>query len=58
MILEINKQVIDDAEELLESGELPQWLARNTTGPLVIAFILDACYKAIDKARAEFGAND
>ena len=54
----IDKETIDQADELINSDAFSQFLLSNTTDFTAAAFILDACFKAVDEARKRLDGKD
>lgn len=58
MLVNIDRETIDQANELVEGGELSKFLLAHTTDYLTAAFILNAVITAIDDAYEKLNAKD
>ena len=56
--MNIDKDIIDSAQELIQSDKFSQFLLSNTTDFAVAAFLLSACFNAVDDARAKLEGQD
>jgi hypothetical protein len=54
----LDKETIDQADKLINSDAFSQFLLSNTTDFTAAAFILDACFKAVDEARKRLEGKD
>lgn len=51
--ISIDNEILDEVNELLDSGKLTQWLASNTVNIESVALILTAITEKIDEVRKE-----
>lgn len=58
MIMNVDKDIINDAQQLIESEKFSQFLLNNTTDFAVATFLLSACFNAVDDARAKLEGQD
>lgn len=54
----LDKETIDQADELVNLDSFSQFLLSNTTDFRVAAFILDACFDAVNEARKRLEGKD
>lgn len=51
--ISIDNEILDEIDELLDSGKLTQWLANNTVNIESVALILTAITEKLDEVRKE-----
>ena len=51
--ISIDNEILDEVNELLDSGKLTQWLANNTVNIESVALILTAITEKLDEVRTE-----
>lgn len=51
--ISIDNEILDEVDELLNSGKLTQWLANNTVNIESVALILTAITEKLDEVRKE-----
>lgn len=51
--ISIDNEILDEVNELLDSGKLTQWLANNTVNIESVALILTAITEKLDEVRKE-----
>lgn len=49
--ISIDNEILDEIDELLDSGKLTQWLANNTVNIESVALILTAITEKLDEVR-------